>query len=257
VRIDVPAGYSRIDEPRGIIVGRDDVAGALREALRAAPPGAPTLHGYSASVSGARALQGRDTTYAYPLAGTSRRIVVRHNRHGGLLRSITGDLFRGATRAPKELDIALGLEELNIRTPAVLGYAIYPAAAGFARSDVITEEITDARDFGDVLLVTNEDDAARNAAWQAVDALVEAMNEPGIVHRDLNVKNILLRGTGPMLEAWLLDVDRVEFGWLPSQADERNRARLLRSVEKWRLTRGVVLTASEIDGLRGIEPSRP
>jgi hypothetical protein len=257
VRIEVPAGYSRIDEPRGVIVGRDDIVEALRSALQAAPAEAPTLHGYSARVAGARALQGRDAAYAYALAGTSRRVVVRHNRHGGLLRSITGDLFRGATRAPKELDIALGLDELKIPTPAVLGYAIYPAGGGFARSDVVTEEVPDARDFGDVLLATNEDDAGRNAAWQAVDTLMEAMTEPGIVHRDLNVKNILLRGSGPMLDAWLLDVDRVEFGWLPNQADDRNRARLLRSVEKWRLTRGVVLTASEIDGLRGRETSTP
>jgi hypothetical protein len=257
MRIEVPAGYSRIDEPRGVIVGRDDVIAGLREALRAAPADAPTLHGYSAGVPGARALHGRDVAYAFALSGTNVRVVVRHNRHGGLLRSITGDLFRGATRAPNELDIALGLAELGIPTPTVLGYAVYPAGAGFSRSDVVTEEVADARDFGEVLLATNDDDAARDAAWQAVDSLLERMMESGIRHRDLNVKNILLRRAGDVLEAWLLDVDSVELGWLPPAAEESNRRRLVRSIEKWRDTRGVRLTAGETSGLRGKEPSTP
>ena len=257
MRIDVPAGYVRLDERRGVIVARADVADGLRDALQAAPPDAPTLHGYAARAPTAREMQGRGVAYALALPGTGLRAVVRHNRHGGLLRSLTGDLFRGATRAPKELDIAVGLAELNIPTPAVLAYAIYPAGAGFSRSDVVTAEVPDARDFGDVLLATNDDQEGREAAWGAVETLLDEMRESGVLHRDLNVKNILLRGNGEKPQAWLLDVDRVQFGWLPPEADEKNRSRLARSVEKWRDTRGLRASATEIDALRGIATSTP
>ena len=74
----------------------------------------------------------------------------------------------------------------------------------------------------------------------------------------LNVKNILLRRTADDLFAgYILDVDRVEFDCSRRDAYAGNRARLRRSVEKWRDTRGATITDAEIEALRHTIPSIP
>jgi hypothetical protein len=244
-----PAGYTRFDEGGTIIVVRDDAAAAVRNAYRQAPPDNRTLHGYASRVVGARSMTGRAVAYAVTLPGTTRSIVVRHNRHGGLLGALTGDLFTGCTRAPGELEIAITLTGIDVPTPAVVGYAIYPVAFGLARSDVLTEEITDSADLGDVLLRSTSDSAERLRALGATRALLQRLAAAGVRHHDLNVKNILIRTTDDSA-AYMLDVDRVELGCSHHDADTGNRARLLRSVEKWQRTRGATIAANEIASLR-------
>src|SRR4051812_49104071 len=112
----VPAGYTLVRDGGATIVGRNDVIDAVLEAYRASPPDARSLHGFASRVTGARRMQGRDVAYAITLPHSEMAVVVRHNRHGGLLRSITGDLFAGGSRTEQELIIALGLAKLSIPT---------------------------------------------------------------------------------------------------------------------------------------------
>src|SRR5437763_762628 len=137
----VPPGYRRFDERGAIVVAMESVAEAVRGMLRAAPADRPTVHGFASHVPDARQYQGRETAYSVALPGTHRRVVVRHNRHGGALRAITGDLFVGMGGAPDELTICHELLRGGIHTPAILCYAVYPAGFGFSRSDVLTEEV--------------------------------------------------------------------------------------------------------------------
>jgi tRNA A-37 threonylcarbamoyl transferase component Bud32 len=244
-----PPGYARFEERGTIIVARDDVAPAVREAYRQAPSENPTLHGYASRVAGARSMEGRAIAYAVTLPETTQPVVVRHNRHGGALRALTGDLFAGRTRAPLELEIAIAIAAIGVPTPAVVGYAIYPAAFGLARSDVVTEEVTASDDLGNVLLRSLSDSPERQRAWSATQTLLQQLATAGVRHRDLNVKNILIRMTGDST-AYLLDVDRVELGYDRDDADTGNRARLLRSMEKWQRTRGAKISMDEIAFLR-------
>ncbi|HET9426325.1 MAG TPA: lipopolysaccharide kinase InaA family protein [Gemmatimonadaceae bacterium] len=260
MRLDVPVprGYTRLDEPGAMIVARGDVAAAIGAAYRAAPSGSRTLHAFAASVPGARHFHGRAPAYAVALPASDLRIVVRHNRHGGALRSITGDLFLGATRAPMELETALTLHDLLIPTPAVLAYAVYPAGSLLSRSDVVTEEVPDSTDFGALLLSTEPESDDRRKGWNATRRLLKRLAAAGVRHHDLNVKNVLLRRTADDLFAgYILDVDRVEFDCARRDAYAGNRARLRRSVEKWRDTRGARITAAEIDALRHTVTSMP
>jgi hypothetical protein len=258
VDVTIPRGYTRVDEARALIVARNDVVDGMVSAYRASPVEAPTLHGFAARVPAARPLHGRQTAYAITLPGTDRRVVVRHNRHGGALRALTGDRFLGATRAPMELEIALALHALGIPTPPVLGYAVYPAGNGFARSDVVTEEITDSTDFGGLLLTTDPDSDDRRKGWNAAKRLLKRLAAAGVRHHDLNVKNILLRRTPDELFAgYVLDVDRIEFDCTRRDAYAGNRARLRRSIEKWRDTKGAKVTPDEIDTLRRTVPNIP
>jgi tRNA A-37 threonylcarbamoyl transferase component Bud32 len=249
--IELPARYQREDLPGATLVARDDVFSGLKRAIGRAG----SLHEYGGSVSGARRLQGRDTAYAVQLPDSDRRGVIRHNRHGGLLRNITGDRFLWPTRAPMELLLADALRRMRIPTPAVLAFAIYPAGA-FATSDVISEEIAGAVDFGDLLLRTEPDSEERIHGWNAVKRLMKRLAAAGVRHHDFNAKNILLEPTDDgLFTAFVLDVDRTELDCTRRDAYAGNRARLRRSVEKFRDIRGAAVTDGEIAGLRGISPN--
>jgi tRNA A-37 threonylcarbamoyl transferase component Bud32 len=249
-----PDGYRRLDEGGTIIVARADAAEAIRDVFRRAPTDRPTLHGYASRAPDARRMKGREIAYALSIPGIQGPVVVRHNRHGGALRALTGDLFAGATRAPMELDISLALAGLGIPTPAVVGYLIYPAGFRLARSDVVTEEITGSRDLGALLLDTEPDSTDRHRAWNATRRLLKRLSAAGVRHHDLNVKNILIR-SGDEPVAYALDVDRVEFDCTRRDAYAGNRARLRRSVEKWRVTRGATIPAIEIAFLQSRQAS--
>jgi hypothetical protein len=235
------------------------LADSLRAALSAAPGDKPTLHGYAASSPGARRFSGREIAYAVTLPLSDRPVVIRHNRHGGAFRRITGDLFVGETNAPFELAISLELATLGVPTPAVLAYAVYSVVPGIARSDVLTEEIPDSGDLGALLLETSPGAPERHRAWSATTRLLKRLSGCGVRHHDLNVKNILLRNRGADApEAYVLDVDRVELHCSRREAYIENRARLKRSVEKWRRTRGARITDDEIAwvGGRYVTPDR-
>lgn len=239
----LPAGFVRFTHHGTEVVCAEYVADATRRAL-----GEGTLHRYAELHPTARPLTGRGIAYAATLPGDIERVVVRHNHHGGLFASFTGDLFRPPTRAPHELATSERLRRSGVATPTMLGYAIYPVALGFCRVDVMSREVSDSFDLSAILM---DDDRSRHAdAWAATARLVVSLNEIGAVHRDLNVKNVLLRHAPQGgLEAFVLDVDRVEFVDVGPAASEANRNRLLRSAAKWKTERGAPITDAELSAL--------
>jgi hypothetical protein len=220
----------------------EHVADAIESALAKG-----TLHQYAERHPEAHALAGRGTSYGIPLGGVERA-VIRHNRHGGLLAPLTGDLFRTPTRAPLELAISERLHELKVPTPRMLGYVIYPAARGFARADVVTREVPNAQDLSAALMT--DDAPTRRKALRASGALLCALTDAGAHHHDLNVKNVLLQNRDHELPlALLLDVDRVVFRDDEPSVREANLARLLRSARKWQSLHGARVTDSELGDL--------
>jgi hypothetical protein len=229
----VPAGYERA-EVRGVeVVARAGLVEAIRTALKAG-----TLYEYAAQHEEARSLAGRGIAYSVPLP-TGDRVVVRHNRHGGLLAPLTGDRFLTPTRAPHELSAALRLAKAGVPTPELVAYVVYRVGPLLRRCDVATREIRDSRDLAAVL--TGDDAAERRAGLDAAAALIGALSAAGARHHDLNIKNVLLARTGGnsrsggAFRAYVLDVDRMEFGRPgDSRITENNLDRFARSVRKWR-----------------------
>ena len=249
--MNVPPGYRRFEERGAIVVARDAIIDSVREALGAAPTDRPTLHGFASRAVGAQRYEGREAAWGITLPGTDRRVVVRHNRHGGAFRAVTGDLFLGMGRAPLELEVCIHLRGQGIDTPSVDGYAVYPAGLGFSRSDVMTEEVRDALDLGATLQRVGPKTVEREFVWTAVKGLLVRLAAASARHHDLNVKNILVtanRGDGP--HALVLDVDRVTIEEDTTRADAGNRARLLRSIEKWRRLHGLQVHEDEMSILR-------
>lgn len=238
---DVPAGCVRVAAGRRTAVALAAHADDARAMLARG-----SLYDAAASDHAARPLEGRGIAYAIALPVSGTRAVVRHNRHGGLLAPVTRDLFLPPTRAPHELRTALRLATLGVPTPPVLIYGVEPAGVAFRRSDVVTREIEDGRDLS-TYMSGEVSDVEREAAWEATRTLIAAMHVAGVRHHDLNVKNVLLAPVTGALIAFLLDVDRVEFG---RAGDERLRAgnvqRLLRSARKWRDERGALFDEREL-----------
>jgi hypothetical protein len=244
---DTPAGFVRVTAGRCVAITRE---AQVEDARRMLTEG--SLYEAAARDLAARRLQGRGVAYAIALPVSGTRAVVRHNRHGGLLAPLTRDLFLPPTRAPHELAVALRLRELDVPTPDVLMYGISPAPFSFRRADVVTREIERSRDLAAFMQREMGDDA-RASAWAATRALVRSMNDAGVRHHDLNVKNVLLAPSEDGLTAYLLDVDRVTFGARGSVDVTRgNAARLLRSARKWRDERGALFDERELATLGAV-----
>jgi lipopolysaccharide kinase (Kdo/WaaP) family protein len=239
-----PAGYVRVTAGKCSAVVLEPFADDARHLLADG-----TLYGAAARDLAARTFSGRGIAYSIALPVSGTRVVVRHNRHGGLLAPLTRDLFLPPTRAPHELGIALRLRELGVPTPEIIMYGTAPAPFLFQRADVVTREVPAARDLSEYLSADTSE-PSRRAAWAATRALVATMNEAGVRHHDLNVKNVLVAESAEGLTAFLLDVDRVTFGTPRSEeVAAANAARLLRSARKWRDERGASFDEREVAAL--------
>ena len=240
----LPSGYVRVTSGRCAAVvrteHRQDAEAMLADG---------TLYEAAARDLAARHFAGRGIAYAIALPVSGTRAVVRHNRHGGLLAPLTRDVFLASTRAPYELAVSLRLAKLGVRTPDVLMYGVQRSLLVLQRSDMVTREIGGGRDLA-AYMAPDASPHEREAAWQAALDLVLALNAAGARHHDLNVKNILLAPGERGLEAWVLDVDRVDFGE-PGSAAVRagNAARLLRSARKWREKHGARFEEREMGAL--------
>jgi 3-deoxy-D-manno-octulosonic acid kinase len=94
----------------------------------------------------------------------------------------------------------------GIPTPAVVAGAVYGARFWY-RADLVTEQIPDATDLAEVLWGANAPGIAAEAALATTGALVRRLERAGILHPDLNAKNILLAGKGSELLVHLVDLD--------------------------------------------------
>jgi hypothetical protein len=235
----IPAGFERLLLGHAVAIARSEIAASIRRALVSADGTKSTLHEFAARQTSARSLRGRDIAYAVQLPSTSMRVVVRHNRHGGLLAPLTRDVFLSPTRAPQELEISLALRGLGIPTPDVVAYALYPPGGLLQRSDVCSREIPASLDLAQIITFGGGD---RAAAFAATARLVAALSRAGARHQDLNAKNILLT----LDTAYVLDVDRVTLGGAPRVALDMNLMRLGRSLRKWRDKFGARISESDI-----------
>ena len=241
--MNVPAGFERLLLGHAVAVARADVAPHIRNALIGADGTKATLHEFASRQPGAKPLAGRGVSYAFQLKPSTTRVVVRHNRHGGLFAPITGDRFFAPTRAPYELEISLALTRAGIPTPQVVAYVLYPPGGILQRSDVCSVEIGQSRDLAEIL--RDGSDAERRSALALSATLVAQMSRAGARHHDLNAKNILVATD----RALALDVDRVTMGGEPAATLEANLARLARSMRKWRDQFNARVSDADVAGL--------
>lgn len=203
---EIPAPYRRENIEDVDLIALPEAVDAARHALATSG----TLFDFAATRPGAHALAGRGVAYhvAAPGSYTSERWVVRHYRRGGLIARFVQDRYldSGVKRPVRELVASAQARARGILTPEVVAAAVYPAG-GWYRADIVTRFLPDSRDLADSLF-EEADAAARRHAMALAGALMRAAHDAGVVHNDLNLRNILIAGGRGAERAWLLDLDR-------------------------------------------------
>jgi 3-deoxy-D-manno-octulosonic acid kinase len=237
---ELPDGYLRDALDDVELIALPEAMDGARHALTTSG----TLFDFAASRPGARALAGRGIAYDITAPGTytNERWVVRHYRRGGFVARFLQDRYldAGVKRPLRELIASAKARARGVATPEVLAAAVYPAG-GWYRADIVTRFLPDSRDLAHRLF-DDDDVARRRAAMRLAGALVRAAHEAGVVHNDLNLKNILIAGPADAQRAWLLDLDRAVVMRDAAARFERNLmlrrfARSLRKFERARRTR--------------------
>jgi len=179
----------------------------------------------------AAVFRGRAPVISFPCPGLGE-VVVRPCLHGGYWGRLTRDLYLGPSRASREVIRSQWLQAKKIPTPEILAVLFYPAGC-FLRIDVVTSAIPASRDLVS-FLSSRPKNTDKKAAFTALRLLFSKLHLHGILHPDLNARNILLsrKAKGPW-QAWLLDVDAIRVESPKNAAvDTANRNRLLRSLFK-------------------------
>lgn len=212
---------------------------------------AGTLHRWAAAQPGATRLAGRGTVWRVPLPDVEW--VVRHYRRGGAVARMLGDRYlrRGESRPLRELRASAEVLRRGVATPPVLAAAIY-AGVVFRRGDLVTAFIAGSEDLAHVTFARpRRPEEERVAAWAAAGSLVRQAATEGVLHPDLNLKNILIAPRPGGISAWLIDLDRCRIRLHAVPSDLRRMAdRLDRSRRKIEAATGMKVSRAELDAFR-------
>ncbi len=238
-----PPGYSAARIGQARVIARSDVLSFVRDAITSGE----TLYEYAASQPHAEAISGRQTVYAIPGPNTHRWIL-RHLSHGGWLASLTRDRFLrvGLPRPFNELRVAWQLREIGIPTPEVVAAAIYTDGIVY-RGDIARQEVSPARDLANCLFSKPDlTGAERTATLAAAGRLVRRLHRAGVIHPDLNLRNILIESVSGSALAYILDVEKCRtVAQVPRWRRREMLQRLKRSARKFERREGRQITDEE------------
>lgn len=197
---------------------------------------------------GSQSFRGRAAVATWNCAAFRAPLVVRRCGHGGFWRHFAGDRYMGDHRARIEIEHSHRMQQLGIATPEIVGVVFYKSGL-FTRMDFLTVQVPQSVDFV-AFLASQPTVPQRKAALEAVRGLLAKCAEHGLLHKDLNARNILLANADHSTLAYLLDVEDVV--WAPQQVEHTraaNLARLARSMHK-RVRKGdIALTAQQLQAL--------
>lgn len=225
----IPSGFKRVvDGNTNLMIVREDVAEFLTiEAFTEPDPKDNNKMTVFAGRVRLRGVQLKDGHTA----------LVRPYRHGGLFRHLLrGVFFTWPPRPFRELAITEEVRRRGIPTVEVLGACVKRIAGPFYRGWLVTRQL----DGGEDLWTAIRDGFVRQiGAEKVLDAVavsLRALHREGIYHRDLNLKNILVRreSDADAVRAYMIDFDRAMLflGEVPPIMARRNFDRLLRSAIK-------------------------
>jgi len=242
VQLAIP-GHSDVSTGGARVIAQDAALPFVLEAIASAG----TLYDYAARHRDAETIQGRGTVYVVPGPG-SHRWVVRHLAHGGLLAPVTGDRFLrlGIPRPFNELRVALELKERDIPTPAVVAAAVYPSGLWYS-GEVAREEIPDAMDLAACLFgESGLSESQRHDTLAQAGRLLGSLYRAGVIHPDLNLKNILVSWSEGAPKAHILDLEKCRI--VPHASKLRLRqmfSRLRRSARRFAERTGRAISEDE------------
>jgi 3-deoxy-D-manno-octulosonic acid kinase len=164
-------------------------------------------------------------------------VVLRRYQLGGLLGKLTGTWLWGPTRALWELEVTVRAERADAPVPHVACVVVWPVVGPIWSALIGTVEIEDGEDLLSWLRRTRER-SDRVALARRVGQSIRRLHDTGVEHRDLQLRNILVRSPTPdprEAEVVVIDLDGATHHGLhgvPTARRAHNLGRLARSVMK-------------------------
>ncbi len=192
----IPPGFSRRALDGADAVLRDDVAEALAGAGVADPE--------SLRKRAATRFEGRGRPFGVDVRGAGR-VFVRQYLHGGALRKVTGDLYRGEGRFLGELEALVAAAAAKVPVAEALGVVSRRAGLGMRRGWLLAREVESSADLL-TLLGRDPPPTSRRAILEAAGRAMRSLHDAGFEHPDLHLKNLLAVPGGEVL---VIDLDGV------------------------------------------------
>jgi hypothetical protein len=190
-------------------------------------------------------LKGRTLHPSIPLED-GKRMVLRQYSHGGLLRTITGNLYFFGARSFRELALTEEIRSCEISTILPIGAIHHRIFFLFYQAYFLSLEVPNAIDLIQYFQKMGvrphrENLSSKRKIIRSAGLLIRQFHQAGFFHGDLQLKNILIAGDRLLL----IDFDRsYRKQSLSLQEKMRNLLRLNRSVEKW-IQQGLSLTRTD------------
>lgn len=239
--IQIPTSFSLIEKGRVSLLLKEE----YRELLLA--QGIEDLKTFLKKTTNRAAhyLKGRTLHPAIPF-GDGKSMVLRQYSHGGLLRTITGNLYFFGARSFRELALTEEIRSCGISTISPIGAIHHRIFFLFYQAYFLSLEVPNAIDLIQYFQEmrarpTRENLSSKRKTIRSVGLLIRQFHQAGFFHGDLQLKNILIAGD----QLLLIDFDRsYRRSNLSVQEKMRNLLRLNRSVEKW-IQQGLPLTRTD------------
>jgi len=228
-----------------------DYAGGIDlEELRRLPSILASLEGRSSRQAGRSSLWNW-----HPQWHDGPGLVVRQYVHGGLLGPVRGSLFFADGRMRRELQLAVYARRRGVPTSPPLAVRVERAWGPLVRGHFVSEKIPGAMNLLELCEAVGTGHAPsrqqrRDLAAAIADAVAD-MHDAGILHADLNLKNVLVRNPFDGPEAYIIDFDRARLTARPTLRQRlANLLRLDRSIVKWAASRRAVGPGDRLRTLR-------
>ncbi len=199
-------------------------------------------------------LPGRPTAWLWaPAWHGGPGLRVRQYAHGGALAPLTRTRFMRPARMVHEFRLASRAAAAGVQTACPVALLVSrrgPLVQAYYVSENIAGalnllELCGAASLGRLTA------SGRRAAAEAIAAAVAGMHDAGIVHADLNLKNVLVRWDPDGPSAFVIDFDKArQAPMVPLERRMRNLARLDRSIVKWRASREAIGVSDRLRVLR-------
>ncbi len=173
-----------------------------------------------------RAERGRGPAAIVPLA-EGQAVRLKRLGRGGLLGPLWRERVIGRRRLVDNLWLPHEAACRGIPTSAVAALMMLAGPPGLYRGWLALEELPATTDLARLF---GAHDPPRPDELAAVLRLVRRMHDAGLEHRDLNLGNLLVRRSGPLPEAFVVDLDRARLH--PRPLDFRRRLAALRRMER-------------------------
>jgi len=181
-----------------------------------------------------RIAAGRAGPVHVPFPESEERVLIRPYAHGGMLGGFGGRIFNDPRRAWDELAVSHRAFGLELPIAPLLGVTATERTDGKWEMEAWSRWLPNAANLTGSLPAIPREGSARQALLESAAAAVRACLGAGLIHHDLNARNLIAERIPGTWRVLVIDLDRARFADGPLPLEERTRQlrRLYRSMVK-------------------------